>query len=142
MTENLDLQCASHAKEIAEVIKEEDTIGKALGVLQEDGMYAFYLYSLALEKKAKYKEKARAIINQSSKLLKKYSLIGNDAITAVNVRDIIAPLTNNLDKLLFAKELLERTLVYARYHAKAIEKPETEGHSSAPSQEGSEEGEK
>ena len=87
---------------------------------------------LALEKKAKYQEKAKAIINQSSKLLKKYNLISNDSITAVNVRDIIAPLTNNLDKLLFAKELLERTLVYARYHAKAIEKPETEGHSSAP----------
>ena len=120
MTDNLDFQCASHAKDIAEVVKEEDTIGKTLGVLQEDGLYAFYLYSLALEKKSKYKDKAREIIHQSSKLLKKYELIANDNVTPENIRDIIAPLTNNLDHLLFAKELLERTLVYARYHAKAL----------------------
>ena len=111
MTENLDLQCASHAKEIGEVIKEEDTIGKALGVLQEDrGMCAFYLYLLALEKESKISRKAKAIINQSSKLLKKYNLISNDSITAVNVRDIIVPLTNNLDKLFLPKNSLSALL--------------------------------
>ena len=59
MTENLDLQCASHAKEIAEVIKEEDTIGKALGVLQEDGMYAFIFTCWLLKRKQNIKKKQR-----------------------------------------------------------------------------------
>ncbi|MEW6002893.1 MAG: hypothetical protein AB1638_09645 [Nitrospirota bacterium] len=120
MIENLDSQCASHAKEIADGVKEEDTIGKILGVLQEDGLYAFYLYSLSLEKKSKYKDKARRIIDESSKLLTKYSLISNNSVTVENVTDIIAPLASNIDHILFAKELLERTLIYARYHAKAL----------------------
>ncbi len=38
-------------------------------------------------------------------------------------------LSEKLDELLFAKELLERTLVYARYHAKAMGSPEPEATS-------------
>lgn len=114
MVDNSDFKCAYYAKEIAEVVKEEALIGKVLGVLQENGVYAFYLYALSL------KEKAKAIVNQSSKLLKAHDLIGNNEVTSFNVKDIIAPLTNNIDNLFFAKELLERMLVYARYHAKAL----------------------
>lgn len=116
---NLDVQCAVHAQAIAD-IADESTVSKILGVLQEDGVYAFYLYSLALKKKSK--AKAEAIMRECSGLLRNNNLITSDGITAENVRDIIAPLAADLDRLFFAKELLERTLVYARYHAKALTK--------------------
>jgi len=120
MIKNLDFQCAVHAGEIAKEVKEEGTIGKALGVLQEDGVYAFFIYLLSLERKQPYEKKAKAIINQAANLLNEHKLISNQNIDANNVTEIIKPLTENLAKLILAKTLLERTLVYARYHAKAL----------------------
>jgi hypothetical protein len=131
MIDNLDLECATCAQEIAEVVGEENTIGKALGVLQENGVYAFYLYLLALEKKSKYKDKSRSIINQSTKLLRGSGLIANSevdmTIRADNVKGLLTPLAERLDQLFFAKQLLERTLVYARYHAKALQGDDEDG---------------
>ncbi len=120
MAENIDFQCALHAQKIAEGVEEGDTIGKVLGVLQEDGLYAFYLYTLSLEKRKVYAVKARSIIDGSSDLLGKFNLIPKGKVTAMNVQEAIAPLMNKLDELICAKEILERTLVYARYHAKAL----------------------
>jgi len=120
MAENIDFQCAEYAQKMAQGVGEEDTIGKSLGVLQEDGLYAFYLYTLSLEKRKKYADKARCIIDNSSDLLSTFSLIQRGKVTPMNVQEVIAPLTKELDELIWAKEILERTLVYARYHAKAL----------------------
>ncbi len=113
MNPNLDLECAGCGSEIAERKDDETLITKSLGVLQEDGVYAFFLY-LASKKE----EIAKRISKQTFSLL-------TTQITAINdekepLSAIRGKLADNLDSLLLAKQLLERTLVYARYHAKAM----------------------
>ncbi len=115
--EILDMKCAKYGSEIASVSGNDETlITKALGVLQEDGMYAFFLY-LASQKK----DTSNAIKDAAFIFLKQDEILGHifdpekDVLKAI--RD---DLSGKLDELLFAKELLERTLVYARYHAKAL----------------------
>lgn len=128
---NLDLECARYGSEIAKGIfdklgektKTENLITKTLGVLQEDGVYAFFLY-LASQgkeengKKSLEKEAAEACIAKATGLLKDAGLPLNDAKQVL--QDIRERLADNLDSLLLAKQLLERTLIYARYHAKAL----------------------
>lgn len=122
----LDLKCASYGEEIiksidrpAEKNKIMSMVNKALGVLMEDGLYAFALYTnsergdvKAEERTAKYLyEKTHALLKDSD-----ISLITNtDYLSAIR-----GELGNSVDKLLLAKELVERTLVYARYHVKAL----------------------
>jgi hypothetical protein len=115
---NLDLECAATAADIARVVRDEGIIGKALGVLQEDGVYAFFLYLLSLEKKKEGKN-ARCIIDQATILLGKYKPVESAPVKADNLLENIKRLADNLDDLFLAKDLLERTLIYARYHAKA-----------------------
>lgn len=108
--EILDMKCAEWGHTIADAVYNDETlITKSLGVLQEDGVYAFFLWCAS---------KADAIRTQAFSFLKDRGLLtdtdGDDVLTVV--RD---GFRENLDNLLFAKELLERTLVYARYHAKA-----------------------
>jgi len=122
----LDLKCASYGEEIirrinkpAEKNKIMSMVNRALGVLMEDGLYAFALYTKsemgnnrAEELTAKYLyEKTHALLKDRD-----ISLITNtDYLLAIR-----GELGNSVDKLLLAKELVERTLVYARYHAKAL----------------------
>ena len=115
--EILDMKCAEYGNIIANIKNNTETlITKSLGVLQEDGVYAFFLY-LASQKK----EYATNIIKKAYELLKEVGQLKDifqnegDALKAVREK-----LSGKLDELLFAKELLERTLVYARYHAKAL----------------------
>lgn len=122
--EILDMKCAEAGKEIADsvfaIVKEknktESLITKSIGVLQEDGVYAFFLY-LASQKSQHaddMRKNAYKILKQDSVM--KYVLgAENDELKAIRKK-----LASNLDDLFFAKELLERTLVYARYHAKAL----------------------
>jgi len=87
----LDTKCAEYGNNIANISDNNETIiNKSLGVLQEDGVYAFFLY---LESRGNKEKK------------------------------VTSKVTKNLDHLLFTKNMLERTLVYARYHAKALGKP-------------------
>ena len=120
---NLDLKCAETAEQIRQAIvsfgkdKEAETlITKALGVLQEDGNYAFYLYM-----KAKKETLYNNIEERTVKLLKDVFPSLEDVTSGV---DVARTLSSDIDKLFLSKELLERTLVYARYHAKALEKSE------------------
>ncbi|MFH1077559.1 MAG: hypothetical protein V1753_12160 [Pseudomonadota bacterium] len=123
--QHLEITCADYAKQLADEIKDEKFITKALVVLNEDGVYAFYIYNLALEKKERYKNAARSMVNKASLLLRDRemgSFISVNDIQAENVTNSLKPLMEDLDRLLLAKELLEHTLIYARYHAKALEK--------------------
>ncbi len=117
--EILDMKCAQYGSKIADEVfknskkdkaKTENLITRSLGVLQEDGVYAFFLYTAS---------KADAIRTLASSFLKDRGLL-----TYTDGADVLAVVRDgfreNLDNLLFAKELLERTLVYARYHAKAL----------------------
>lgn len=121
--EMLDMKCAEFGNKIAIIHGNTDSfIQKSLGVLQEDGVYAFFLYMKAQKKPYANEmiKKAYEFLNQDE-VLRSVFRTETDELKAVREK-----LANNLDHLLFAKELLERTLVYARYHAKAFEGKKSE----------------
>ena len=122
---NLDRLCAEYGYQIADKVRKaigknaENHITKSLGVLQEDGVYAFFLYQ---ESRKSEKAGAEKLKEQATALLKEAKIKPFDTITnpleAVRAKNGLA---NNLDELLLAKRLLEQSLIYARYHAKALE---------------------
>jgi len=117
--DNLDFQCAAKAQKMAEGV-EENTIRSALGVLQEDGIYACFLYLLS----QKDKGGARHVFNNALELLKEVRCQidlskETNKVTVGDLPRIFQKLGENLDQLFFAKDMLERTLIYARYHCKA-----------------------
>lgn len=107
--ELLDAVCANSGMLIADEVNDENIITKALGVLQEDGLYAFFLYLKAIKQEG-FSKKAVNLL-EIAELIK------------INTSDILKSLQNglcnDLDRLIFAKNLLEKALIYARYHAKA-----------------------
>lgn len=123
---NLDRLCAEYGYQIAHGVRQaicknaENHITKSLGVLQEDGVYAFFLYQASRGET----EKAGAdrLMKQATALLKEAGIRPFDTVAdpleAVRARNGLA---DNLDELLLAKQLLEQALIYGRYHAKALE---------------------
>ena len=123
---NLDSRCAQFGYDLVKAVapggslakgdkpKLEHIITKSLGVLQENGVYAFFLH---LEYRLK-ELGAESVKSRSLRLLghADVSLLApnNDHFAAVH------RLTENLDSLLLARQLIEQTLIYARYHAKAL----------------------
>jgi hypothetical protein len=137
---NLDWLAAKHAQEIIRrVVDEEETqknkpedkkktkqqlgtdidntVTKALGVLQENGVYASFLYLLAKEK-----ENGGVVVEEMLSLLDglgfgwgKPSDNGAEQVLS-HISDKV---TVELERLLLAKETLEQMLIYARYGAKA-----------------------
>lgn len=108
--ENLDLKCAEIGRELA-AMADDTVFTRALGVLEEQGPYACFLYLKAREGNA-----GQQIIGKSTELLREVlgeSGQANDGLA------FIKNLANDLDKLLFARDLLRQMFIYARYHAKA-----------------------
>lgn len=120
---NLDRLCAQCGWQIAAEVygkigkNAENHIAKSLGILQGDGVYAFFLYQASRGQREK--PGADALTAQTMVLLREAGIAAfrnaSDALKAV--RD---QLTGDLDQLLLAKRLLEQALIYARYHAKAL----------------------
>ncbi|MBF2029757.1 MAG: hypothetical protein IGS48_23875 [Oscillatoriales cyanobacterium C42_A2020_001] len=116
---NLDRLAAQHAQALIKNTKDdiETTVTKALGVLQEDGVYACFLYLLAKEK-----ENGKATVAEMLNLLDGLTF-GWSKPTSNKPEDILSHITEkvtvNLERLLLAKETLEQMLIYARYGAKA-----------------------
>jgi hypothetical protein len=115
--EILDMKCAEYGEKIGREVS-EDLLRKSLGVLQEDGVYAFFLWCKSKEEKIK--ENAFAFLKEDGVLNHLFTGEETDQLKAIRDK-----FKDNLDALLFAKELLERTLVYARYHAKAFPSPQS-----------------
>lgn len=126
--QNLDRLCAQYGWQIAQQVYEalgkaaETHINKSLGVLQEDGVYAFFLYQVSRGEREK--RGAERLKKQAQSLLKSvpiqpFNVIGGP-LEAVRGNGSVAGLADNLDDLLLAKRLLEQALIYARYHAKAL----------------------
>lgn len=118
---NLDYLAAQHAQALiteADNAKEmENSITKTLGVLQEHGMYACFLYLYARE------NKGQTIASHMLNLLRDMRFEGvPQGTTAAQVLPFAQSLTAQLPTLLLAREALERFLIYARYHAKAAQK--------------------
>jgi len=122
--QNLDQLCAQFGWEIADEVHQaigtqaENHIIKSLGVLQEDGVYAFFLYQASRGRREK--AGAEKLQDQARELLKEAGIksFGNASDPLQAVREHLA---GDLDQLLLAKRLLEQALIYARYHAKALE---------------------
>lgn len=123
---NLDQLCAQYGFHIAEETKRaygkaadaENHITKSLGVLQEDGVYAFFLFQ-----KSRKKDGANRLSEQAHQLLAEQFVAfkhNQDSLLVVRGGNGTAGLAENLDELLLAKRLLEQALIYARYHAKSL----------------------
>jgi len=126
MQPNLDRLAAKHAQQIVlRVIEEkkgeggdiDNTVTKALGVLQENGVYACFLYL-----KAKEKENGDIVVEEMLDLLDGLGFgwgkpMNNSASDVF--KHITEKVSSNLERLLLAKETLEQMLIYARYGAKA-----------------------
>lgn len=123
-TVNLDQLCAKYGWEMAEQVHDaikkqaENHITKSLGVLQEDGVYAFFLYQAS--RGSREKSGADKLKEQAKDFLRDAGIQAfqntTDPLAAVREH-----LSGDLDQLLLAKRLLEQALIYARYHAKAME---------------------
>lgn len=108
---NLDLECAGLAEELAQDANKdrEKLLTDSLGVLQEQGLYAFFLF-LKANKRGKDVSDACHTFLRDHGLLKGGS---NDLFPALK------SLADRLDDLLLARDLLIQALVYARYHVRA-----------------------
>lgn len=117
--QNLDAACAKLGAKLASSANKdiENSITKSLGVLEEQGVYALFLYLHAREK-----QWGQTTSNELASFLRKNpgqqnALLGSNH----DLFEALQQLAGDLDKLLFARDLLHRTLVYARYHAKAAQ---------------------
>lgn len=122
---NLDQLCAEYGNKFAKEVRQalgnpkaaESLLTKALGVLQEQGLYAFVLFCES--RSSQEKEGAKKIDDLTKELLKdKLRLIsGIDLLEEIRKDDGLA---SRLDDLTLAIQVLEKSLIYARYHAKAL----------------------
>lgn len=111
--QNLDAACAKLGATLG-THDAENRITKALGVIEEQGVYALFLYLHAREN--------RWGIDQLTTFLRENPSQQNALLGANNdLFPALQQLAGDLDKLLFARDLLQRALVYARYHAKAAQ---------------------
>lgn len=110
---NLDVCCASAGQRMANIREiDEKILNDALAVLEEQGPYAMFLYV-----KARHKEEVAGKFQQHSvELLKK---VFRDRIPEGDALEVVRKLAENLDDLLFARDLLRSALIYARYHLRA-----------------------
>jgi len=111
--QNLDVKCAELAEKLANGANKEreSLLTDGLGVLQEQGLYAFFLFLGATKK-----GKAGDVRSACGQFLREQGLLdgnSNDPLPGLRT------LAGQLDDLLFARDLLIQALVYARYHAKA-----------------------
>ena len=119
---------------VNDVSLKENEIDKLLGILSRDGVYAMWVWSKKQFKKKKdssdqNKPTVSEIFEKFVDLLK---LVDNNLLQSLwegnnyNYEKFFQGISEDLTKLLFLKQLMEKTLIYARYHAKALESGEEE----------------
>lgn len=127
----LDAELSKLGYEIVEGIKRSDKktrknlinhIDKALGVLMNDGVYAYYVFCLSKSKQNN--EYKKLFIEMPVNCLKDFLNIDYDEMSSdsSNYCEVFFQnISNSIDELLFFKNTLEKALTYTRYHAKAID---------------------
>ncbi|NLZ54521.1 MAG: hypothetical protein GX892_15530 [Thermoanaerobacteraceae bacterium] len=107
-------------------------IDKALGVLVNDGVYAYYVFCKSKDRfgnKNKYEDKlySKIFITDIANKLRAYINFENEKTQDINQEDeedteqvFFQNLSEDLHELLFFREMLETVLIYARYHAKTL----------------------
>jgi hypothetical protein len=113
---NLESEIYRLSFELSEEFEEND-LNKLLGILASDGVYAMWVYAKDKFKKDQQKIKE---INRLIRGLDNF-VKGNENNEDNNNIDnkYFQDLAQDLNRLLFMKELLEKVLIYAIYHAKA-----------------------
>ncbi|MHA1796689.1 MAG: hypothetical protein ACTSUK_11305 [Promethearchaeota archaeon] len=127
MINNLEYYCSQCAQEIIDICQNnrdkdlENRITQALGVLQGDGFFAFYLF-------IKYRDLNKEKNNPNEKkwpVWQKLSALLKDENVGAPLPDdaddkAVLELTKDLYLLLLAKQLVERVLIYARYGIRSL----------------------
>lgn len=136
--ENLDRLCAEYGYKFADEVskvdkfdakKAETLLTKALGVLQEQGLYAFVLFCDS--RGSAEKSGAEKIKEITKELLKDKLRLINDGDLLDEIRKENG-LASKLDNLMLAIQVLEKSLIYARYHAKALSDSSEQAESEQP----------
>jgi len=109
MSTNLDMECAKLGAQLGKP-NEDKMLTDALSVLEEQGVYAFFLY-------LGQKNDRRRATDLCKKFLQDHlpGGFGSDDNAFEATQDI----AGDIDKLLLARDLLRQSLIYGRYHAKA-----------------------
>jgi len=116
--ENLEVACAKKAREIAaQPSKElEKLLTEALDVLEEQGVYALFLFLKTQDQKiiaSNTRERLCRLLEETPR--------GNPLLPGGDgdVLELISKtISKDLDRLLLCHDLLRQTLVFARYHAR------------------------
>lgn len=136
---NLDLFCASHAQSIAKQVMKgfgaekpaENLITRTLGVLQEHGIYATFLWLFTRSEKEK--NAAKEMVGGLQTLITSMDENYLPDMQRFLEQPATNPMLINLPTLLLVKRTMERALTYARYHAKAeIEKEKAKTADATP----------
>jgi len=120
--ENLDKIAAEVGFELADNKKDsakefERTVTKALGILIEDGLFAYAIW-LESEDEKEIIDKSFELLKDKTKLIENNYTNNKEKLREATLKEI----SPSIEKTLLARQLLERMLVYARYRAKAIQK--------------------
>ena len=89
--------------------KYRNEIDKVLGVLANDGVYAYWIYCKSKDIDWLFIKKLEDLMEYTRTEMKNN-----------NYEEYFQNLSKDINDLLFFKEILEKTLIYARYHAKAL----------------------
>ncbi|OAT79300.1 hypothetical protein [Desulfotomaculum copahuensis] len=115
MPENIDFNCALLGQGLAREC-DAKLLTDALSVLQEQGLYAFFLYLKVCGKEPGQKMSDECV-HFLERIPKDAPLFSNGRNGAVFQK--LQKIAESIDDILFARDLLMQALVYARYHAKA-----------------------
>ncbi len=94
---------------VNEGILDENEINKLLGVLANDGVYAMWVYA-----KSQKDIEEEELFGKLKEVLKIVTELADD-----DYERYFQEVSKEITNLLFLKQLLEKTLIYARYHARA-----------------------
>lgn len=130
MSNNLDFLAAKYSQQLVNNVSNEvrdkldNTVTKMLGILQANGVYGFFLFARSRTKDEK--KICEAADCEALSLLKEVFQI--DTVDEIqSLKDISTKFCCDLYDNSLAQMILERYLIYARYHAKAkepVDKPE------------------
>jgi hypothetical protein len=109
MAKNLDMECAKLGAQLG-TQSDDKALTDALSVLEEQGVYAFFLFLAPKSERRRVTDSCRTFLQDH---LPGGFGSGNDVFKAT--QDI----ATDVDKLLLARDLLRQSLIYGRYHAKA-----------------------
>lgn len=127
---NVEARCAHYGSQIVRnksMAKDpkrlEAVVRNALGVLRNDGIFAFYLYLQYRSRKDKDgKEEGGKLTWLQVQELWADGEIGPLLSGNGNIRDQVIALTEDLSALLLARKVAEQTLIYALYGLRAEDK--------------------